>query len=294
MNNRLDTYPFAQHDLDDHVEQNFLQQFKQYIRNKTEKIRLVPAVLAIIVQFTALLIVIVSTKLIFSVGHAYFYTDLIFPILLLVIMQALFASLFSYWLGMASWWRLIHFSFPVVIWLMSQWQVPSEIYLTGFLFSLGLFWTTFRSQVPFFPSRPIVWQQLAKLIPQDSAIRLIDIGSGLGDVAMHIAKIRADSLIEGVEVAPLPWLISYVRGKLRRSTAVFKMGDYRALDFANYDVVFAYLSPAAMPALWQKASQEMKAGSLLISLEFEVPGIAPSLRIAGAKNSPMIYVWKLP
>ena len=291
MNNRLDSYPFAQHGLNNHVGLNFM---KQYIRNKTEKIRLVPALLAVIVQFTALLMVIISTKLIFLVGHAYFYTVLSFPILLLVIMQALFASLFSYWLGMASWWRLIHFSFPVVIWLMSQWQVPSEIYLTGFMFSLGLFWTTFRSQVPFFPSRPIVWQQLARLIPQDRPIRLIDIGSGLGDVAMHIAKIRADSLIEGVEVAPLPWLISYVRAKLRRSTAIFKMGDYRALNFANYDVVFAYLSPAAMPALWQKASQEMKAGSLLISLEFEVPGIAPSLRIAGAENSPMIYVWKLP
>ena len=291
MNNRLNSYPIAQHDLNNHAGLNFM---KQYIRNKTEKIRLVPALLAVIVQCTALLTVIISTKLIFLVGHAYFYTVLSFPILLLVIMQALFASLFSYWLGMASWWRLIHFSFPVVIWLMSQWQVPSEIYLTGFVFSLGLFWTTFRSQVPFFPSRPIVWQQLARLIPQDRPIRLIDIGSGLGDVAMHIAKIRTDSFIEGVEVAPLPWLISYVRGKLRRSTAIFKMGDYRALNFANYDVVFAYLSPAAMPALWQKASQEMKAGSLLISLEFEVPGIAPNLRIAGAKNSPMIYVWKLP
>ena len=291
MNNRLNSYPIAQHDLNNHAGLNFM---KQYIRNKTEKLRLVPALLAIIVQCTALLTVIISTKLIFLVGHAYFYTVLSFPILLLVIMQALFASLFSYWLGMASWWRLIHFSFPVVIWLMSQWQVPNEIYLTGFMFSLGLFWTTFRSQVPFFPSRPIVWQQLARLIPQDRPIRLIDIGSGLGDVAMHIAKIRADSLIEGVEVAPLPWLISYVRAKLRRSTAIFKMGDYRALNFANYDVVFAYLSPAAMPALWQKASQEMKTGSLLISLEFEVPGIAPNLRIAGAKNSPMIYVWKLP
>lgn len=294
MNNRLDHAPIAQHVLNNHVGLSLFKNFLQYLNHIALKIRLVPALLAVIAQCSALLIVIVSTKLIFSVGHAYFYNDLSFSILLLVIMQALLASVFSYWLGMASWWRLIHFSFPLVIWLMSQWQVPSEIYLTGFVFSLGLFWTTFRSQVPFFPSRPIVWQQLAKLIPQDSAIRLIDIGSGLGDVAMHIAKIRADSLIEGVEVAPLPWLISYVRGKLRRSTAVFKMGDYRALDFANYDVVFAYLSPAAMPALWQKASQEMKTGSLLISLEFEVPGIAPSLRIASAKNSPMIYVWKLP
>jgi hypothetical protein len=110
---------------------------------------------------------------------------------------------------------------------------------------------------------------------------------------MYMAKIKPDSQIEGIEIAPLPWMISYMRAKFRRSSATFILGNYQALDFANYDVIFAYLSPVAMRTLWDKASQEMRPGSMLISLEFEIPGVAENMRIAGNKSTPTIYVWKI-
>ena len=97
--------------------------------------------------------------------------------------------------------------------------------MAGFIISLSLFWTTFRTQVPFFPSRPIVRQKVTELIPQDKPIRMIDIGSGLGDLVMHIANARTHSHIEGIEIAPLPWLISMIRAYLTRSNAAFKLGE---------------------------------------------------------------------
>ena len=263
------------------------------LKRISTKIRAVPAALAIFIQCAALITVIAMASAVSFLASEYSHTTLSVSLVTFVLMQAVTASVFSYLIGMASWWRWIHFSFPLAIWGMSSWQVPSEIYLAGFIISLSLFWTTFRSQVPFFPSRPIVWQQVANIIPQDKPIRLIDIGCGLGDMAMHIAKVRPESRIEGIEIAPLPWLISYVRGKIKHSTATFTMGDYRALNFANHDVIFAYLSPAAMVSLWQKASLEMLPGSLLISLEFEIPGITPTMCIAGSNHSPTIYVWKM-
>jgi hypothetical protein len=48
-----------------------------------------------------------------------------------------------------------------------------------------------------------------------------------------------------------------------------------------------------MGMLWEKASQEMRSGSLLISLEFEIPGVIENMQIAGNENSPSIYVWKI-
>ena len=267
--------------------------------SRLTKIRLVPAALAVLVQCAALIAVLASSWAIYLAAAVYFDTDLSLlmpvPVLvpMLVLMQALAAALFSYLAGMASWWRWIHLCFPLAIWGMSCWHVPNEFYLAGFIVSLSLFWTTFRSQVPFYPSRPIVWQQVAGLMPQDKPVRMIDIGSGLGDMSMHIAKVRPDSRIEGIEIAPLPWMLSFVRAWIRRSSAVFRLGDYRKLDFASYDVIFAYLSPAAMLALWEKARQEMRPGSLLVSYEFEIPGVAPSLCVAADKQSPVIYVWRL-
>jgi hypothetical protein len=76
------------------------------------------------------------------------------------------------------------------------------------------------------------------------------------------------------------------RGKSR-----FIRGDYEHLDFVSYDVVFAYLSPAAMPALWEKARAEMQSGALLLSYEFTIPDIEPHLISTPVDGGPVLYGW---
>lgn len=252
-----------------------------------------PSTLSVIVQCAAFMLIFLLTQLSLIFSGSSYKSGTGLTVLELVMMQAVLASALSYCLNMAVWWRWIHLFFPLAMLAMTYWQLPNEVYFVGFVISLSLFWTTFRTQVPFYPSRPTVWKQVAKLMPKDKQIRIIDIGSGLGDMSMHIAKVRPDCQIEGIEIAPLPWLVSLVRAKLSRSNAIFTLGDYHALDFADYDIIFAYLSPAAMMALWQKASNEMKSGSLLISLEFEIPGVKPSIQIAATDNSPAMYAWQL-
>lgn len=239
-----------------------------------------PATLAVLLQVVALTIVIFVSRNITLSG------------LQLVLLQAVAATMLSLVMGMATWWRYIHFCFPLALYFCADLPIPDEFYLVSFLFTLALFWTTFRSQVPFFPSFPTVWKQVAELLPEAQSLKLIDIGSGLGDMPMYIAKVRPNSLVEGIEVAPLPWAISYFRSKMARSRAAFKLGDYNALNFADYDVVFAYLSPAAMVDLWAKAKDEMRSGSILISLAFEVPGVQPSMMLKANENSPSLYVWR--
>jgi hypothetical protein len=289
MNNVLNNLVLSKRNSGQYVDVSRLKQVFYHIGIT----RLKPATLAVLIQGLAFMMVLASLWAIQTFFEVVLDVKPQFTILELVLSQALFASVLSYLTSMASWWRWIHLCFPITMFLMLNWHIPNELYLAGFIFSLSLFWTTFRTQVPFFPSRPVVWKQVAQVLPKDRPVRLIDIGSGLGDMPMYIAQVRSDSAIEGIEIAPLPWIISVIRSKMRRSRAAFTLGDYRALDFANYDVVFAYLSPAAMLALWDKARHEMKPGSLLISVEFDIPGVEPSIRIAGNGNSSMLYVWKI-
>ena len=72
----------------------------------------------------------------------------------------------------------------------------------------------------------------------------------------------------------------------------FVRGDYETLDFGDYDVVFAYLSPAVMGALWRKASAEMRPGSLLLSYEFGIGEKAPDVTIEPAGRGPLLYGWR--
>ncbi|OIR02900.1 methyltransferase domain protein [mine drainage metagenome] len=259
------------------------------------KIHFSPAVLAVLVQVVSLFLLIVFTFIFALVATFFFGIDLKYPLFFLVFLQALISTVLSRLIGMASWWGWIHFFFPIAACVMFAWNIPKEIYLVGFLVTLSLFWTTFRTQVPFFPSRPSVWQQVAKLVPlrQDAPIRIIDIGSGLGDMSMYLAKQRPDCRVEGIEIAPLPWLVSFIRAHIYRSAAAFSLGDYRQLNFANYDVIFAYLSPAAMLDLWSKAQAEMSGGSILISYEFDIPNVIPQRQISIGTQAPKLYVWEI-
>jgi len=255
-----------------------------------------PALLALLVQGVTLGLIWLYANLWNEIPNPLFKLDLTFYIFSLVLLQSMIATTIATCVGMAVWWRWIHFFFPIALWMMSIVQVPSSVYLLGFIFTLALYWTTFKTRVPFYPSRPAVWQALFHYMQQRSAhqpLRMIDIGSGLGDLSMYIAQKRPNDVVEGIEIAPLPWLISKVRSHIKRSNAKFTIGNYEKLNFADYDIVFAYLSPAAMPNLWKKASQEMRKGSVLISLEFDIPEALPPQVIHTGKSTPKLFVWRM-
>jgi SAM-dependent methyltransferase len=256
------------------------------------KINLKPATLAVLIQATAFLFIFSFTLLVKAQSLYLLNIISAWNLIFLVLIHAMVATWLAKLVNMAKWWRWIHFIFPLAAWGMSQLHVPDTFYLVGFLLSLSLYWTTFRTQVPFFPSTDAVRQEVLRLIPHQSA-RIVDIGSGLGDMSMFLAKERPDCLVDGIEIAPLPWLISVVRAKFKSSTADFKIGDYRSLNFANYDLIFAYLSPVAMSDLWQKVQKQMRPGGLLVSYEFEIEGVEPTEVIQHGKDKRMLYVWKI-
>jgi hypothetical protein len=257
------------------------------------KLNLKPATLAVLIQATAFCFVLSFAWIIKTQSPWVFDSISSWHLLLLVLMHASLAAWFASIVNMAKWWHWIHFFFPLAAWVMSQWHIPNIFYFLGFLFSVSLYWTTFRTQVPFFPSTPKVWQQVLTLIPPCQSIRIIDIGSGFGGMSMYIKKNRPDCLVDGIEVAPLPWLTSMLRAKFKDSKVDFKRGDYRLLDFANYDLIFAYLSPAVMSDLWLKAQAQMLPGSLLVSYEFEIEGVEPTAVIQASNDEKKVYVWKI-
>jgi SAM-dependent methyltransferase len=208
------------------------------------------------------------------------------------IVQGVVASLLTVRWGLASWWRLIQLVFPMALLGASALSLPPLFYLLIFIVLVGLYWSTYRTQVPLYPSNPAVWRAVVDELPPGGALRLIDIGSGMGGMTLHLAQARPDAEVTGIELAPLPWLYSAVRAALTGSRARFVRGDYEQLDFADFDMVFAYLSPAVMSGLWAKAAAEMRPGALLISYEFEIPACPPVKTIVTTEHGPSLYVWR--
>lgn len=246
--------------------------------------RLPPAALALLIQGTAFLLTFFAAS-IFAGLHA--------PApIVLALMQGALAAWLSHKASLARWWPPIQFAFPLAVVLMQQLALPPALFLVLFLLFLGIFWTTFRTQVPYYPSSKAVQSAVATLLP-NRPLQFIDIGSGLGGLALELARRRPESSFAGIEIAPLPWLVSVLRARLWRNDVHFLLGDYNTLDFSRYDVIYAYLSPAAMPVLWEKARAEMRSGTLLLSYEFPIPQAVPDISENPDAYGRRLYGWRM-
>ena len=243
-----------------------------------------PAVAALLLQVAAFPLTLACTWLLASSGIPMSYLGV-------ALIQGAIAAGLSWWRGLASWWRAIQLLFPLGLYATAQLDIPPAAFLAIFLFLLLLYWSTYRTQVPYYPSNRAVWDAVAALLPPNGTVRVIDIGSGLGGFTLDMARRRPGVKATGIELAPLPWLASSLRARLGKSSARFIRGDYDKLDFADYDLVFAYLSPAAMSALWRKASREMRPGALLVSYEFVIADRLPNRTVYPTKGGPGLHIW---
>jgi SAM-dependent methyltransferase len=243
-----------------------------------------PAVAALLLQVAAFPLTLAMTWLLATAGIPMSYLSV-------AAIQGLVAAGLSWWRGLASWWRAIQLLFPAALFGAFQLAIPPLAFLAVFLFLLLLYWSTYRTQVPYYPSNRRVWEAVAGLLPDKQAVRVIDIGSGLGGLVLDLARRSPAIEATGIELAPLPWLASRLRARLARSRARFIRGDYNALNFGEFDLVFAYLSPAAMDALWRKAAREMRPGSLLLSYEFNIDDRSPDRIVYPTEGGPALHIW---
>ena len=252
-----------------------------------------PAVRAMLIQCGAAPLTLALVYLLAS-AHVFPHT---FPLnyLSVAVLQGALASAITWRLGLAVWWRGIQLLFPPALLAALALRLPPWLFLAVFLLLLGWYWSTFRTQVPYYPSTPDVWravgQVLAARLPPERSPRLIDIGSGLGGLVLYLARLRPDAECSGIELAPLPWVVSWLRARLAGGGARFLLGDYEKLDFSRYDAVFAYLSPAAMAGLWHKAAAELRPGAMLLSYEFAIDARAPDQTIHATQGGNALYIW---
>lgn len=244
-----------------------------------------PAVQAFLIQSLAMAMTLAMAFLVLPL------LDVQANVAMAVLLQGAIAAALTRWRRLAPWWLPIQCLFPIAAALVLSFGLPSWIFLAAFGLLLVLYWSTFRTQVPYYPSSPAVWHEVERLLPPDRPPRFIDIGSGFGGLTMHLARRCPAGDFAGIELAPLPWFASLVRAKLSGSRGRFLRGDYTRLDFGDYDVIFAYLSPAAMPALATKAQAEMRPGSLLLSHEFAIPGVEPHLVLHPGDGRDALFGW---
>jgi precorrin-6B methylase 2 len=190
----------------------------------------------------------------------------------LAMLQGGIAAMISYRQNAPGWWLLIHLGFAPLAVIVQGLQLAPGWYLAGFLLLLAIFWRTDQSRVPLYLSNRATSRAVLDLLPKAPG-RIIDLGCGTGSLLSRLARARPDCRFVGIEHAPLPWLIARLR-TLGLPNVTIRQGDFWPESLAGYDFVYAFLSPAPMSRLWEKACAEMPPGALLVSNSFDVPGVS--------------------
>lgn len=243
-----------------------------------------PLTAAVVCQLLAMLILLSGVRLLGGVDLAVWQ---------LLLIQGALAALISRPLGMANWWLILHLLLPLSIWGAVGWQLSAWFYLVAFILMLLVFWNSADERVPLYLSNRTTWRALAELLPEQTTLRFVDLGSGLAGTLRYLAEQRQESEFVGVESAPLPMWLARWRCR-KNSNITLKQQDIWQQNLAEYDVVYCFLSPEPMPKLYVKAKKEMRQGALLISNSFDVPGIEPDqiLELDDRRNT-RLYLWRM-
>lgn len=207
--------------------------------------------------------------------------------------QALAAAALSQLLRSAPWWIAIHLAFSPLLITANTAGVPPLWYLAAFIVLTVVYWTSFRTQVPLYLSNPATAQAVLELLPGEHPARLLDLGSGTGTLLIPLARTRPDCGFTGIEAAPGPYLVSRLLARSLRNIAWVR-GDFFRHTWAGHDVVYAFLSPVPMRAVWKKAQRELADGALLVSNSFPVPDVRADAEIeVGDARGTRLYVYRI-
>ena len=210
-----------------------------------------------------------------------------------LMLAALAAAGLSWRLGLPSWWRLINAAVLPVAVLLLRHPTSPLLWLGAALGLLLLFGASFQSRVPLWLSGAKARRALLAQLPSAGRARFLDVGGGFAGPALSVQRARPDWQVDACEWAPLPFLLGLIRLRLARSPARWWRRDFWTIDFADYDYIYAYLSPAPMAKLWAKCERELAPGSLLISYRFAVPGQTPAAVVEFGGESDRLLIYRL-
>ncbi|MDD4616787.1 MAG: class I SAM-dependent methyltransferase [Alphaproteobacteria bacterium] len=193
------------------------------------------------------------------------------------------------------------------IWRIIQsftWQSLIPLVFLSYLF-LRVFYELVpnRNKVPLLTTPFIGRRKIVNILKKDamgaakSFYKVVDLGSGRGELARNIAKAIPSAKVVGIEISRItsgqaslvqrifgPHNLSYVRQ------------DFFPYDCADVDAAVFYLNPSMARKAGEKLFRELKPGSLVISHTFPLEGSWPAPKVIDYRSpfKEKMYIYKKP
>ncbi|WP_158024972.1 methyltransferase [Candidatus Protochlamydia sp. W-9] len=158
-----------------------------------------------------------------------------------------------------------------------------------FLFSLffiliHIFWYSYFYGITPTPTSLKVQKSMVALLPKQLNGKVVELGSGWGNLTVALAQSYPEKEIIAYEISPIPYYVSkfffYLIG-LKKIKTYRK--DFFKCNFKDSGIIICYLYSNAMQKLKVKFEQELRAGTYVLSHTFAIPGWKP-IQIYYAKD----------
>lgn len=116
--------------------------------------------------------------------------------------------------------------------------------------------------------------------------RVYDLGAGDGRVLARAMQRVPGIRAIGYEGSVLVYVLARLRNLFSRHKPEIRMENFFETDLSDADVIFTYLSVAAMQRLKEKFARELKPGTRVVSHAFTMKGLTPDF----VKDVPMSFM----
>lgn len=170
-------------------------------------------------------------------------------------------------------------------------HLSSWAWLAGAIGIVAVYPISTWRDAPVFPTPAGALTGVAPLLrlPRDAYI--LDAGSGLGHGLRALRRAFPQARVVGIERSATLAAIS----RVVRGTHSVECGDMWSVDWSAFDAVYLFQRPESMRRAWTKACAEMREGTWLVSLEFDVPGRRPDVVSIAAPGRPRaVLAYRIP
>ncbi len=149
--------------------------------------------------------------------------------------------------------------------------------------------------VPWVPTRRELLDTIFSLVKPTARDVFYDLGSGDGRVVVEAARRGAGKAV-GIERNPElvaeAWRLAHREGVADR--VKFILGDFFSIPIRDATIVYMYLLTRINRMLRRKLEAELRLGTRIITLDFEIPGWRPvhvvSRSVSGMERTIYLYV----
>lgn len=143
---------------------------------------------------------------------------------------------------------------------------------------IGILWILVPAMygLPPISTKPDRIRQALKLADLQAGETLYDLGSGHGHVLVIAAKEFGAQAV-GIEIGPVQCAVAWINAIQNgvRSKVRIEAGNFYYADLTKADVIFAYLTSSQANRLQEKFKQELKKGTRIITVSFDLPELDP-------------------